>query len=118
MTTTTSYGTWCNRVAPFNSDVASSVADAVSGGDADWHDRMEAAGAFDAIEIEYRCAIDAALPPEISLCGEEFIGPAYDEDCGDWSDYPHTEIGDLDYAAIVEGIDLMAIVERHDVDNV
>jgi hypothetical protein len=43
-----------------------------------------------------------------SYGGEEFVGPHDDSD-HDWE-------GDLDISAIVQGVDLTAIVEQHDPD--
>lgn len=106
MTTTTNYGTWNNRVAPYSLTVENYVTDAFGSYGTDDFD-------FDAIVAEYRTAIDTALPDGVSLCGDEFIGPAYDADC-DFTGYPTNEDGGLDIKAIVEDIDLWAIIERHD----
>ncbi len=46
----------------------------------------------------------------------EFIGP-FEYDPAEWAGYPVTETGDLDIAAIVAGVDLSAIVARHDPDK-
>lgn len=112
-TTTTSYGTWCNRVAPFSTSPDVDVIDFINGGDADWREMLEESGALDQIQREYRDAINAALPDDISLCGDEFIGPAYPED-GEFDDYPHDEFDSLDFKAMVEDIDLTEIVERNE----
>lgn len=106
--TTTDYGTWCNHGDHMNVSVEASIADAVSGASADWHERMEAAGAFDRIAEDYREAINEALPERVSLLVNEFIGPRRDEDCP-WE-------GDLDIAAVVESVALQPIIERHDID--
>lgn len=58
----------------------------------------------------YRDAINAALPDSVSLCGNEFYGPAYEHDC-DFDGYPMDEDGSLDIAAIIDGIDFWEIVE-------
>lgn len=119
MTTTTSYGTWNNRVSPYSTSPEADIADSMGGGDYEWRELMENSGAVAAIAAEYRAAIEAALPADVSLCGEEFIGPAYpdadDEEA--WRDYPRDEDGSLDFKAAIDGIDLMAIIEEHDVDN-
>ncbi|MGQ4513679.1 hypothetical protein [Streptomyces sp. DW26H14] len=115
MTTTTSYGTWCNRVDQYSTSVEHSVAEAFGSFGADDYD-------FDGIVRAYRDAINAALPDSVTLAGDEFIGPAYDADC-DWTGYPTTEVpdgledeyeGGLDIAAIIEGVDLNTIMERHE----
>lgn len=99
MTTTTSYGTWCNRVDQYSTTVEHSVAEAFgSEGDSGFD--------FDAIVRDYRTAINAALPDGVSLCGNDFIGP-YDSDTAPGSD------GDLDIKGIVDGVDLAAIMEAH-----
>lgn len=103
MTVTTSYGTWLNHGARHNTTVEGTIADAISGGDADWREAMEATGALDLIAAAYRQAVEDALPVGVYLSGNEFYGPSgYDED-------------ELDIAAAVEGIDLNAIIERHDI---
>lgn len=118
MTTTTTYGTWTNCVNTYSTSPEADIIDYITGGDADWRDRMESTGALDAIAAEYRRAIDVALPFEIALCGTEFIGPAYPdaEDQAAWRDYPRDESGCLDFRAAIEEIDLAAIIEKHDVD--
>lgn len=113
MTTTTTIGTWCNTVNAYETSPETAVDNMISGADSDWRELLDASGILDTIQTEYRYAIDTALPPEISLCGNEFIGPADTSDC-DWSDYPENEDGGLDIAAIVEDIDLAAIIERHE----
>lgn len=113
-TTTTSYGTWCNRVAPYSTSPDSDVLDYINTGDADWRDLLEKSGALERIQREYRDAINAALPPGITLCGDEFIGPAYPDE-GEFDGYPTDEHGDsLDFKAMVEDINLGEIVERND----
>lgn len=114
MTTTTSYGTWNNHGDYNNTTVEATIADVI-GGDSDWRARMEASGALDRIEVDYREAIAAALPEGIVLSGEEFYGPHYTDEtieCG---------LTDFDDGAAIsealEGVDLMAIVEAHDVDR-
>lgn len=113
MTTTTSYGTWCNRVNQYSTSPDSDVLDYINGGDSDWQTLLDESGALEQIQREYRQAIENALPDDVSLCGDEFIGPAYPED-GEFDGYPTDEHGALDFAAMVEGIDLEEIVERND----
>lgn len=115
MTTTTTYGTWYN-VTGSNLTPAADIQDVISGGDQEWREAMADSGALDAAEAEWRASIDAALPNGVSLCGNEFYGPAKEADC-DFEGYPVDEDGDLDLAAIIDAIDLNEIIERHDVDN-
>ncbi|GAB2695754.1 Aca2/YdiL-like domain-containing protein [Kitasatospora kifunensis] len=107
MPTTTPYGSWCNQVDHFSVSVAQSIVEAFGSEGPDGYD-------IDAIETEYRQAIDAALPPYVSLCGEDFIGPYYEAD-QDFDGYPQDEDGGLDIKAIVDAIDLWAIIEKHEI---
>ncbi|GAA2770483.1 hypothetical protein [Streptomyces showdoensis] len=113
MSTTTSYGTWTNRVNNYSTSPDADVLDYINGGDSDWQELLEASGALSRIQSEYRDAIEAVLPPGISLCGDEFIGPwqpAEDEFDG----YPVDELDNLDFAAMVQEIDLASIVDRNE----
>lgn len=112
-TTTTSYGTWCNRVSPYSTSPDADVLDYINGGDNDWQTLLDASGALRQIQAEYREAINAALPDSVSLCGDEFIGPAYPDD-DEFAGYPVDDDGVLDFKAMVEGIDLAPIVDRND----
>jgi hypothetical protein len=107
MTTTTSYGNWNNRVDSANTTVESTIAAVAAGGGGDWCERMEQQGAFDRIAIQYREAINLALPDGITIAGDEFYGPYYRD----------TEADGIDIAEGIEGIDLMAIIEAHDCDR-
>lgn len=109
MTTTTDYGSWVTDGDRANATTGGTVADYINGGDAGWRNRVESSGAFDRMVSDYRDAINDALPDGVSLIGDQFIGPYYAED--------RTWDGELDIAAIVESIDLGAIVQRHDPDN-
>lgn len=103
----TSYGTWCNRINDLETSPEGGLNDYLGGQDPDEYD-------MDSIHAAYRQAIDDALPPSISLCGDEFIGPAYPE--GDEFDgYPKDEDGALDLKAIIEGLDfdLADVFERN-----
>lgn len=115
MTITTTYGSWYNHTGS-NASPEGDIADFMSGGDSDWNERMEESGATDKIAQDYRDAIRAALPGSVTLAGDEFIGPYYADD-QDFDGYPTTDDGQLDIRAIVEGIDLGAIVESWDVDT-
>lgn len=112
-TTTTSYGTWCNQVSPYSTSPDADVVDYIGGGDSDWLELVEKSGALEEMQSDYRAAINEALPPSISLCGDEFIGPAYPED-GEFDGYPIDEYGGLDLKALLEDIDLADIVDRND----
>lgn len=105
--TTTSYGTWCNQINGFETSPEQGLNSYLGSEDPDDYD-------MDSIHLAYRRAIDAALPPSISLCGDEFIGPAYPED-GEFDDYPQDEDGALDLKAIIEGLglDLGDLFWRH-----
>lgn len=100
MTTTTSYGTWSNRVDEYSLTVEYSVEEAFGSEGPAGYD-------FAAIVRDYRAAINDALPEGVSLCGNEFIGPFYDPATTPGSD------GDLDLKEIVDDIDLAAIMEAH-----
>lgn len=97
--TTTDYGNWTNRVEQFSASVEDSVLAIFIDGTDGWN--------FDAIVTEYRAAINEALPDRVALVGNEFIGPYREEDC-DWE-------GELDIKALVDEIDLMEIVKRHEI---
>lgn len=114
-TTTSPYGTWTNHGDRTNTSVEATVTDAVSGGPSEWLDRINTEGYFDGMVAAYRNAINAALPGDVALCGDDFIGPWQPED-GEFDGYPKDEYGGLDIAAIISGIDLAPIVERHDPD--
>ncbi|HEU5429586.1 MAG TPA: LysR family transcriptional regulator [Actinocrinis sp.] len=103
MTVTTSYGTWNNHGDRWNTTVEATIADAINGGDAEWREAMESTGALDLIAETYRQAINDALPDGVSLSGNDFYGP-YDADDAE-----------LNIAEIIEGVDLNAIIERHDI---
>jgi hypothetical protein len=115
MTTTTDYGTWYNHTHS-NSNPEGDILDFINGGGSDWCERVDTTGAFDLMARAYRDAIQAALPPGVHLTGDQFIGPAYDDD-KDFDGYPENEDGDLDINAIVESVDLAEIVERYDPDT-
>lgn len=104
MTTTTSYGTWANHGGG-GLTVADSITEALG----------EFAGDYDteAIEVEYREAINEALPDGVTLDGDEFYGPYYEAD-QDFDGYPLDDFGGLDIKTIVEFTDFWAITERHD----
>lgn len=103
MATTTNYGSWLNTVGDLG--VAYTIGIALG----DYEDDYD----VDAIKDEYLDAIDAALPNGVFLSGDEFIGPYHEED-QHFDGFPLDDDGELDIAAIVESIDLMAIVEKHE----
>lgn len=116
MSATTTYGHWTNLVDPAALTLERTVFEFISGADRDWITALKTTGALNRIIADYREAINNALPPGVALSGSEFIGP-FEHDPAEWAGYPVTETGDLDIAAIVAGVDLSAIVERHDPDK-
>jgi len=116
MPATTTYGSWTTLVDHTSTTVERTVFEFVSGADSDWLAALKNSGALDRIIDEYREAINDALPPGVVLSGDEFIGP-FEHAPDAWDGYPTTEDGDLDIGAIVEAIDLSAIVARHDPDK-
>jgi hypothetical protein len=111
--TTTSYGSWCNNVNEYSTSLESDVSDFISGGDNDWQRLLVESGAFQEICDTYRQKINEALPASVTLAGDEFVGPHEPED-GEWDGCPVDEYGGLDIKAIVDSIDLSAIVEAHE----
>lgn len=109
MTITTCYGTWSSLVNTISSSPEQDIDDHVQG---DRYGLLAASGALAELQAAYRAAVDDALPPDVSLCGTEFIGPAVPE-AGEWDGYPQTDSGHLDVRACVEEIDLGVLVERH-----
>ncbi len=105
MTTTTSYGTWNNRVEEFAATFETTVLEAL-GDAADDYD-------FDGLVHAYREAINEALPAGVSLNGSEFYGPAYAED-RDFDGFDLDEDGRLDIKAIVDGIDFWELAAKYD----
>lgn len=65
----------------------------------------EFAGDYDVpgLVAAYRAAVDAALPGDVSLCGNEFIGP-----------YPPPAGVRESLAEFVEGVDLEPLAEQFD----
>ncbi|MBT2467876.1 hypothetical protein J7E97_08305 [Streptomyces sp. ISL-66] len=111
MTTTTSYGTWTTKVSSYESSPEDGIHAFLNGNDPDEYD-------MDSIFRAYREAIDAVLPPGVSLCGNEFIGPS-EPAAGEFDGYPMTEFGDLDFHTIIEDadIDLGDLFERYELFN-
>lgn len=106
MTTTTDYGTWNNVVDKNSLTLESPLRDGYFGSEgSDGFD-------FEAIAADYRTAINEALPDSVALSGDEFIGPYYAAD-QNFNGYPVDKYGALDIKAIVDSIDLNAIIERH-----
>lgn len=106
MTTTTTFGTWNNHGDRMGLTVAQTITEAFGSEGPEGFDT-------DAIESDYREAINAALPAGVSLAGDEFYGPAYPAE-QDFDGFDTDEHGDLDVKAIIEGIDLWAIIAKHD----
>jgi hypothetical protein len=104
MTTTTSYGTWCNRVDDLSISVAQSVTEWLGGYASDYD--------TDGLTDTYRAAINAALPHNVALSDDDFIGP-YDAADQQFDGYPLADDGRLDLKAIVGGVDFWALAEQH-----
>lgn len=106
--TNTSYGTWSNHTNGDELSPEYSLIDYLGSQDPDDYD-------MDSIHMAYHQAINAALPPSVSLAVEEFIGPAEPEP-GEFDGYPADRAGGLDIAAIIEGIDFdrAAAFERYE----
>lgn len=104
MTITTSYGDFYNHAESLT--VEQYCEDAFGSEGPDGFD-------LDAIVFDFRSAINDALPEGVSLCGNEFYGPYYEDDQY-FDDCPMTDDGVLDIATIINGIDLWEIIERHD----
>lgn len=111
--TTASYGTWSSKVSTFSTSPDADVTDYIGTGDPDWQELLEKSGALGEIQRAYRAAVERALPADVSLCGDEFIGPAHPEE-GEFDDYPTDEYGGLDIAGCLEDVSLDEIIERHD----
>lgn len=105
-TATTDFGTWVN-VDPMNATLRDNVLAALAEHVGDYD--------VDAIETEYRHAINVALPPGVTLNGDDFYAPYYDVD-RHFDGYPLDEHGALDLRAIVDGVnaDFWTIAHRHD----
>ena len=104
MTATTSYGTINNYTG--SSSVEDYIADAFGSFSDDGYD-------IAGIAQEFRETINAALPPGVSLSGDEFYGPYYEADRG-FDGYPIASDGNMvDIAAIIESVDFWGIVNRH-----
>ena len=67
----------------------------------------------DALAAAYRAAINAALPPGVTLNGNDFYGPAYTAD-HDFDGYPEADDGQLDIRAMIESIDFAELAQQHD----
>lgn len=102
MTTTTEYGSWV-KAGDGTLSVEDSIAIALGDFGADYD--------LPTLAAAYRQAINDALPPSVSLCGDVFYGPCHKAD-QDFEGYPLTEDGALDIAAIVGSVDFWAIVGR------
>jgi hypothetical protein len=97
--TTTSFGSW-NSVSGRRSI---SLEQEIGGALGVWDENLTDAQ-VSAVITEWRGRINAALPPRVKLCGNEFYGPAYPED-DEFDGYPHDDDGNLDIAAIIDQVD-------------
>ncbi|MEU7156058.1 hypothetical protein AB0A98_06385 [Streptomyces chrestomyceticus] len=108
----------CNRVDQYSTSPDVDVLDRINGGDNAWRELLDKCGVLQRIQTEYRNAINAALPDDISLCGDMLIGPYYgpgdEAEDNDLDGYPTDKHGGLDSQALVEDIDLDEIIERNE----
>lgn len=104
MSTNTVYGSWLN-FEKHELTVGASIGTAVG----DFGDDYD----LDAIESDYRDAINEALPQGVSLSGDEFLGPYFEAD-QNFDGYPLTDDGGLDITTIIESVDLWPIVEKRE----
>ena len=98
---TCSYGSWYRNSGDSSATLLGQVEGALNGEFTD--------NEVSAVAAAYRAAINAALPDEVQLCGDEFYGPAFELDT---AGYPVDEDGRLDIAAIIDGIDFWGIVDQ------
>lgn len=105
----TTYGTWSSRVELHSNSPDDQVDTYLT----DWPHGYDIAG----IKAAYRDAIDRALPADVSLIGNEFVGPAEPED-GEFDGYPLDEDGMLDFAAIVQDIGIAEIAARFELIDI
>lgn len=105
MSTTTSYGTWNNRVEHFALTVEQTVVEALG----DYAHEYD----VEAIARDYRDAINKALPQGVTLAGDEFIGPHHPNP-REFEGYPVDDRGVLDIKAIVDTVDFWEIANRHE----
>lgn len=105
MAVTTVYGTWTTRVDDMSTSLEQTVVAALGSYASDYD--------TDAIAVEYRAAINDALPDGVTLSGDEFIGPAV-RDEGAFDGYPLDEDGRLGLEAIVFGVRFQEIADRHE----
>lgn len=112
---TTDFGSWSNHSGGYNVSVEGDLADFVNGGDAEWRHHLVTCGTFSALARAFRDAVNAALPDSVALCGNSFYGPYYSADLH-VDGYPTDDLGRLDIEAIIDGIDLTAVLDVLDPD--
>ena len=96
MTITRSYGSWVRATGSSAFTLDGEVADALLAG-VDFNDYSDEQIA--AVAGAYRDAINQALPEGVSLCGDEFYGPA-DADTPDLSEI----VDSVDFWAVAEAV--------------
>lgn len=96
MTTTTSYGTWFYFVRTTSLGLRGLVDELLG----EHFDKAT----LDAVETDYRTAINAALPEGVTLAGDEFHGP-----------HPLDSAKRDAIADAVESVDIWAILRRRSV---
>lgn len=110
MTGTVKYGTWSaltrgTRDNPTQAETVEATLAVFLGENFNDYDTR-------AIIADYREAVNAALPNQVSLNGNEFYGPSANKANG-FDDYSRTERGELDIAAIVDSVSLEEIAWEH-----
>lgn len=106
----TVYGTWVNYSGDALTPEAT-LEDALINAEAEWRERLDETGAFEAMADAYRDAINNALPEGVNLVGEQFYGP--------FEPATSTE-GTESFESITEAldsIDLQKIIDDHDTDR-
>jgi len=78
----------------------------INGAGTDWCERAVANGAFQNMVDDYTAEIQAALPEEIILSGNEITGP--------YSSCDNPDLRKQIRVALTETVDLAEIVDRHD----
>ena len=98
-TTTTSYGSWNSASGRRSLSLEQEISEALGVWDESLTDAQ-----VSAVAGEWRARINAALPPCVQLCGDEFYGPPHPED-DEFGGYPHDDAGRLDIEAIIDQVD-------------
>lgn len=103
-TATTEYGEWSGTVDGTTLNAQHQAVELLAGHASDYD--------AEALGKAYADAINAALPPAVTLAGEQFYGP-YRPPADAWDGYP-TRDGQLDIRAIVEGVYFWRLARAHE----